>query len=216
MSSTLRGSKRLQVIQRWLQGIDDPIWEVFPTKKEGKYIVRQRKTPLTPQTQSPEVDNEDDPVDVEETDQSIDTEPHEDIIDNEEPSTPPSKPKPKPKSSVTRKQPQPVKKPQYTSSFDPTINLEILNTLKSLGDEIKREREEKAQKRMMKQVVHKELYGNYNRRTPFNDPYEHENLKPRNNEKIEYDDEYEDEPTPIQQPQPTYPRRRNNIFADIY
>lgn len=211
MSSTLRGSKRLQVIQRWLQGIDDPNWEVFPTKKEGKYIVRARKTPLMPESQSPEVDAED-AADIEEADQSIDIESHDDTIKAEEPSTP--KPKPKPKSSTIRKQ------PQYSTPFDPTINLEILNTLKSLGDEIKREREEKAQKRLMKQVVHKEMYGNYNRRTPFNDPYngayEQENPKQKNNEKVEYDDEYEDEPAPIPQSKPTYSRRRNNIFADIY
>lgn len=212
MSNTLRGSKRLQVIQRWLQGIDDPQWEVFPTKKEGRYIVRARKAPLTPQLKSTEVNDDVIDNDVE---QPVDMDSHDELIENEEPSTPPLK----------TKQPNNRKQHQYTTTFDPTINLEILNTLKSLGDEIKREREEKAQKRLMKQVLHKEMYGNYNRRTPFNDPYngmyepnsyEHDEHKQKNNERIEYDDdEYEEEPAPIIQLKPAT-RRRNNIFADIY
>ena len=39
MTKHVTGMKRNQIIQRWLQGIDDEEYEVFPTKKEGKYIV---------------------------------------------------------------------------------------------------------------------------------------------------------------------------------
>ena len=46
MSKRVPQSKRLQVIQKWINGRDDPEYEVFPTKKEGKYIVRPRKHPL--------------------------------------------------------------------------------------------------------------------------------------------------------------------------
>lgn len=42
--------KRQQIIKKWLQGIDDPEFEVFPTKKEGKYIVKKRTKPLTTKT----------------------------------------------------------------------------------------------------------------------------------------------------------------------
>lgn len=42
-SKYVRGVKRNQIIQRWLQGIEDPEYEVFPTKKEGKYIVKLRR-----------------------------------------------------------------------------------------------------------------------------------------------------------------------------
>ena len=45
MSKRVPQSKRLQVIQKWLNGRDDPEYEVFPIKK-GKYIVRPRKEPL--------------------------------------------------------------------------------------------------------------------------------------------------------------------------
>ena len=54
MSKHLTGSKRLAVIQRWINGHDDPEWEVFPTRTEGKYIVKQRKTPLPEKTQETE------------------------------------------------------------------------------------------------------------------------------------------------------------------
>lgn len=40
------GSKRLQIIQNWLRGRDDPDYEVFPSKTEGKYIIKPRKQPL--------------------------------------------------------------------------------------------------------------------------------------------------------------------------
>ena len=46
MTKHLRGSKRLQVIQNWINGREDELFEVFPTKKENKYIVKPRKQPL--------------------------------------------------------------------------------------------------------------------------------------------------------------------------
>ena len=46
MSKHVTGMKRNQIIQRWLQGIDDEEYEVFPTKKQGKYIVKLRTKPL--------------------------------------------------------------------------------------------------------------------------------------------------------------------------
>ncbi|KAK8858342.1 hypothetical protein M9Y10_013445 [Tritrichomonas musculus] len=46
MSKQIRGSKRLAIIQRWLQGHDDENYEVLPTRTEGRYIVRERKKPV--------------------------------------------------------------------------------------------------------------------------------------------------------------------------
>ena len=43
----LTGSKRLAIITRWINGIDDPDYDVFPTRKEGKYIVKPRKSTMT-------------------------------------------------------------------------------------------------------------------------------------------------------------------------
>ena len=44
MSKRLSDSKRLQLINKWVRGIDDDDdYEVFPCKTEGKYFVRPRK-----------------------------------------------------------------------------------------------------------------------------------------------------------------------------
>ena len=39
----VRGTKRLAIIQKWLPGQDDPEYDVLPTHKEGKYIVKRRE-----------------------------------------------------------------------------------------------------------------------------------------------------------------------------
>ena len=42
-SEYLRGTKRLAIIQKWLNGLEDENYEVLPTRKEGKYIVKKRE-----------------------------------------------------------------------------------------------------------------------------------------------------------------------------
>lgn len=39
----LRGTKRLAIIQKWLNGHEDENYEVWPTRKEGKYIVKRER-----------------------------------------------------------------------------------------------------------------------------------------------------------------------------
>ena len=107
--------------------------------------------------------------------------------------------------------PQKPPKSQNTyQGYDPTINLEILNQLKLLGEEMKNKREKKEQKRMIKEVVNKQI----------------------NKPKKYYPQEYnyqqtptpefqEPEPEPQIQPQQEYIqqapiRRRNRIFEDMY
>ncbi len=51
----LTGSKRLQIINKWLRGIEDPEFDVLPTKKEGKYIVKKREKPI--KVQEPEIED---------------------------------------------------------------------------------------------------------------------------------------------------------------
>ncbi len=164
MSKHLTGSKRLQVIQNYLNGREDPEWNVLPTKKENKYIVKRRTEPLK-------------------IEQPIE-EPKEQPIEE-------------PKQIAPPPIPPPIPKPVY----DPTINFEILNQLKLLGEEIKHEREKKEQKRMFKEVMQKQmnkLRYNYTQPKYIQEPNE-----------IEEDDE------PQIMPQPIY-RRRNNIFSDIF
>ena len=39
---SIRGKKREEYVREWLEGKENPDVEVIPTKKEGKYIVRER------------------------------------------------------------------------------------------------------------------------------------------------------------------------------
>ena len=72
--------------------------------------------------------------------------------------------------------------------------------MKLLGEEFKLKREKKEQKRMIKEVVQKQI------------------AKPRmqyNYTEPDYEQQPNQDVEMIEQPQPTLTRRRNNIFADI-
>lgn len=53
-SKYLQGCKRRQIIQNWLNGKEDKDWEVFPCKKEGKYILKRREN----KTKTPQMKHE--------------------------------------------------------------------------------------------------------------------------------------------------------------
>ena len=152
-SKYVRGVKRNQIIQRWLQGIEDPLYEVFPTKKEGKYIVKPREVPINNEVEEPH-----ESVEIEELHESVE-EPHE--------SQPPPivklhKPRSRTSSSRTMSSSDSISNTTYSAladgNFAPqTINLEILEQLRSLGEELRNDRFKKEQKNFIKQVVNKEL-----------------------------------------------------------
>lgn len=139
MSKYVRGVKRNQIIQRWLQGIEDPEYEVFPTKKEGKYIVKLRESPLEETSSEPPVNVSGiaSQVEVEEPPVSV-----AGIASQVE---------------VTEPKPRPRAIERTTSSSDSTINLEILEQLRNLGEELRNDRFKKEQKQYIKHVVNKEL-----------------------------------------------------------
>lgn len=193
----LTGSKRLQVIQRWLNGIDDPNFDVFPTRKEGKYIVKPRKTTMTTDI------NEESTEQTEQEQEPI--EPEQEHDQYEEPKATPkpkqiSRPKVKQQTNLNTSYPRSGLELAYNQSYDPTINIEILNQLKLLGEEFKIKREKKEQKRMIKEAVQKQIAK----------PRMHyDYTEPNYTQQPNQDEEM------IEQPQPTLSRRRNNIFADI-
>ena len=173
MSKRVPQSKRMQLIDKWLRGIEDEEFEVFPSKTEGKYFVRKRKEPLKSSQQK---------------DEPIIEEPPKDEPKEEPKPISPQAPPTIPKSSAT--------------VYDPTIGVEILNQLKLLGEEMKQKREKKEQKRMIKEVMQKQMD---KRRYQYTIPQYIQ-------EPNEIDDDEEiDEPLP----QPIL-RRRNNIFSDMY
>ena len=203
MSKYLTGSKRLQVIQNYLNGRDDPEFEVFPTKKENKYIVKRRIEPLKEQPKEIVNEQHDEGDSIEEP--------------VEEPITPP---KPNLSAGTSRKTkpiappksiPPPISNPS-SPLYDPTLGVEILNQLKLLGEEMKKEREKKEQKRMVKDVVHKEMRKSkyqYTQPQYIQEPNQTSFAGATQNE---IDEPIEDEPQQV--PQPIY-RKRNNIFADM-
>lgn len=186
MSKHLTGSKRLQVIQNWLNGREDPDWDVLPTKKENKYIVKRREQPLTKPPPEPLTKTET----IEEKVVGQNSDPPEEI--------------PKPKKSIIEEQPKQV--------YDPTINIEILNQLKLLGEEFKNERAKKEQKKMIKDVIQKQMRKPYY--PQFTQPQYINALRQEVQEPNQIEDESEEEPIPVIPPQPIR-RRRNNIFSDM-
>ena len=210
MSKYVKGLKRQQIIQRWLQGIDDKEYEVFPTKVENKYIVKKRVEPL-PESNEPVDEQVDEPV-TEKIDEQVDDTVTEEV-------KPPQTPKPtQSKKTVTNPKPKrirertisPEDRRSDSNPADLTVSYEILNQLKELGNELKQQRIKKEQKSMIKQVVQKQM-----------------TKRPRKQilkeESDDYEYEYYDEPSPtptpsaraqhkrtdsiIEQPQPSSPQQ---------
>lgn len=190
MSKHLTGSKRLQVIQNWLNGREDPDWDVLPTKKENKYIVKRREQPLTKPPPEPLTKTE--------------TIEEKVVGQNSDPPEEPVKEIPKPKKPIIEEQPKQV--------YDPTINIEILNQLKLLGEEFKNERAKKEQKKMIKDVIQKQMRKPYY--PQYTQPQYINALRQEVQEPNQIEDESEEEPIPVIPPQPIR-RRRNNIFSDM-
>ena len=159
----LRGSKRLAVIQNWLNGKEDDEWEVLPTKKDGKYIVKKRQNLKKDLPKSNDnfafakvEHDEDDEDDEDEQIENVDENEQDDDNDDEPPPPPPKRPK----KYIPLDQPSKYK--AVNTSFDPTINIQILEQLKSLGNELKYEREKKQQKQLIKHQINKQLNNQQN------------------------------------------------------
>ena len=163
MSKYVTGMKRNQIIQRWLQGIDDEQYEVFPTKKEGKYIVKLRTQPLIRRDKSSDNLN----GMVESTNDNSNAHPSvhsnahpSDDSNDESPSQDETQPTPKrqPSKAGQRSTQRTMSTPtQQVAPHDSTVNLEILEQLRSLGEELRNDRFKREQKQYIKHVVNKEL-----------------------------------------------------------
>lgn len=145
MSKYVKGLKRQQIIQRWLQGVDDKEYEVFPTKVENKYIVKKRVEPLS-ESNEPVDEQVDEPV-TEQVDEQVDDTVTEEVKPTQS------------KKTVTKPKPLPTvpKRIRDSNPADLTVSYEILNQLKELGNELKQQRIKKEQKSMIKQVVQKQM-----------------------------------------------------------
>ncbi len=216
MTERLKGSKRLQVIQNWLNGKEDPNWEVFPTKNENKFIVKKRKEPLVKtkydkSETDDEAEDENDKGNIRDTSDFI--EPDEENPETQENNVPDTNPSPKKNKSTAKliiKKPKPMPSPQQQlypnmQTYD-TVNIEILNQLKLLGEEIMNQRKKKETKKMMKNIARKELQKSYYRDETFREDSS-DSDKGSTNEKI-------NESTISSQPAPPIYRRRKLNLLD--
>ncbi|KAK8837133.1 hypothetical protein M9Y10_037188 [Tritrichomonas musculus] len=197
MSKHLTGSKRLQVIQKWLNGREDPEWDVLPCKKENKYIVKRRTEPLTQSTAEPPNEPPDEKVEPQPVEEKKED---EDIKEPEIKTVIKQKPLAMQPKQIFNDSPKEV-------AYSNDINFEILSELRALGQEMRLKREKKEQKKMIKEVMNKELY----KRNQYTQPQyiQQPNESESESEVKEPDELYE-------QPHQIISRRRNNIFSDIY
>ena len=204
MSKYVRGLKRQQIINRWIQGHDDPDYEVFPTKKEGKYIVKKRMEPLE---QS-----------VANVDANVDTDTAADVDTDVEYVPEPVKKVPRSKTAVKtvpRAVPQNSNSDMTLHSSDVQgIGIEILEHLKLLGQEMKHQRKKKEQKDAIKHIVQKQLIkhpgtGRKYIKDPDPDPDSDNDSDPDSDNDSDPDSETSD--TPMQpQPAPVFRSRIRN------
>ena len=124
MSNYIRGLKRQQIIERWIQGHDDPDFEVFPTKKEGRYIVKKRVEPLgqnDDEEQKPYGRGEClEEVNDEQNDEQNEEPEHEEPQEQKPQPKSKAKPKTQPKRTISKTQP---KRTIQTNSSDMTVGI---------------------------------------------------------------------------------------------
>lgn len=131
----LQGNKRIEVIKKWLEGTEDPFWEVMPTKNENKFIVRQRKEPLIKNNiEENKIENN-----VENNVEKYDEPEIEEEDDFE-------------KKPIKKQKNKKIKSSKILDQ-----NNQILEQLKLLGEEISKKKKDKELKKEIKKVIRKEL-----------------------------------------------------------
>ena len=188
--SRVRGKKRMEIIKKFIDGEEDPDYEVIPTVTEGKYFVRPRKGSRHQKVKQKTEDE-----------QSLDDVDEEEAIEEPDPKQKTSKrahralegQSPEPKHQVVK---QSHSNQSFQELYDPTISYQILEQLKLLGEEQRLKRTKKEQKKLVKHQIQKQL----RRKEP----------EPESSSSEEYDYEVVDEePKRIFKPTPL--RRRVNL-----
>ena len=211
--SRVRGKKRMEIIKKFLEGEEDPDYEVIPTVTEGKYFVRPRKGSKSKnKSQKSKQETKDDnkitdksegallpgSKSLEQSDDDIDDDVNDEVVErskdlelrrSEEQKQKNKKKEPKPKQQVVKKSEQVF--------YDPTISYQILEQLKLLGEEQRLKRTKKEQKKLVKHQIRKQLKQK-----------EQEQESSSSSEEYNYD-VVEEEPKQLFKPTPL--RRRVNL-----
>ena len=164
--SRVRGKKRMEIIKKFLEGEEDPDYEVIPTVTEGKYFVRPRKGSKSKNKsqkskQETKDDNKITDKSDEQSDDDIDDDVNDEAVEKQKQNglSEPLRdkvPKQKNKKKEPKLKQQVVKKSEQVF-YDPTISYQILEQLKLLGEEQRLKRTKKEQKKLVKHQIRKQL-----------------------------------------------------------
>jgi hypothetical protein len=127
------------VIEKFLQGEEDPEWQVKPTSTNGKYIITRRKVQLEPVEHSEEKPTEEEKPPEEEK-----------KIEPEKPKK--IEPPPEPKIPYPS-QPLPISQPILGNEYA----IEILNELRAMGENKRKREAKREQKKEIKRQVRKHI-----------------------------------------------------------
>ncbi|KAK8884056.1 hypothetical protein M9Y10_043159 [Tritrichomonas musculus] len=195
----LKGTKRLQIINKWLRGIEDPFYEVYPTRKDGKYILKKRKEPLEV-SDDEDADNEDNIRRDSERDNTKRDAERETKRDDEEASSDDDDEQDtnnKEDDNTNNKDEEDEQPPLYSPKYshhlnlDPIyISLQILQELQNINEYLKKERERKEHKKLTKEIINEVIKQN------------------------KEDDSSDDVDIVYYEPMPKI-MRRNKVFADM-
>ena len=166
----LKGTKRLQIINKWLRGIEDPFYEVYPTRKDGKYILKKRKEPLEV-SDDEDADNADNiKRDAERDNTKREQDERETKRDDEEASSDDEDEQDtnnKEDDNTNNKDEEDEQPPLYSPKFnhhlnlDPIyISLQILQELQQINEYLKKERERKEHKKLTKEIINEVIKQN--------------------------------------------------------
>ena len=148
--SRVRGKKRMEIIKKFIDGEEDPDYEVIPTVTEGKYFVRPRKGSKSKnKSQKSKQETKDDNKITDKSDEQSDDDIDDETIEEQKQKQKNKKKEPKLKQQVVKKSEQVF--------YDPTISYQILEQLKLLGEEQRLKRTKKEPKKLVKHQIRKQL-----------------------------------------------------------
>ena len=151
MSINIRGLKRQSIIDNWLNGVEDPNFEVVPTKAEGKYIVKQRSnSDKTHAMGIPNSDTAETQVASKQDDNSQTAAPEAENSTNKAVSAENDKNDEEEETTMENSSRDYV-------SFDRELTNEILNQLKMINDDRRARDEKKQKKKELRRAIHKEF-----------------------------------------------------------
>ena len=151
MSNNIRGLKRQSIIDNWLNGVEDPNFEVVPTRAEGKYIVKQRTGSNKPLMTENMNNGPSEARDASKQDDNSQTAaPEANNSTNKDVSA--ENDKNEEEEETTMESPM-----QDYVSFDRELTNEILNQLKLINDDRRARDEKKQKKKELRRAIHKEF-----------------------------------------------------------